>query len=85
MNHTRLVEWERQRIYERYDGLDDACSNLKWAMEALKGMGHEDAISVLEDMRQALGRERDIAHRQLERLDEGDQAALEREFKRCAL
>ena len=76
------LERYRQRLYERCDGLDEACMNLRWAAEALEGICHEDERGLLEDLRERLGRERQDARRLLERIEQGGPAALEREMNR---
>jgi len=73
---------QAQRLYERYDSLSEACANLRWALEALRGCredARQDDIAALEQIAAGLTRDRDIAHARLERLEAREQAQLRRE------
>lgn len=71
-----------QQLYDRYDLLCDACHNLKWAAEALeqcRDVEQAENLATLEEIGDALSRERDTTHTQLERLEALEVAALMRE------
>ena len=65
-----------QQLYDRYDLLNEACFNLRWAMDALnhcRDAARGDHLATLEQIAQEVRRDRDDLHGQLERLE-----ALER-------
>ena len=76
-----------QRAYDRYDLLDEACVNLRWAMEALRGgeTGHEDEVAALEDIAAGLKRDREAARRVIERIEAGERDAEARDYRRSVL
>lgn len=76
-----------QRVYDRYDLLDEACVNLRWAMEALRDgeAGHEDDVAALEEIAAGLKRDRDAARRAIEHIEAQERAAEARDYWRSVL
>ena len=73
-----------QRLYDRYDLLCDACRNLQSAAEAIKqcrDVEQAECLAALEQIGDALSRDRDTAHAKLERMAALEQAALARETR----
>lgn len=79
---ARRLSIHMQRLYERYDLLNEACYNLRWATDALarsREASCADNLEALEQIAAEVGRDRDEVHARLEQLEALEQRSLCRE------
>lgn len=82
--YVRQISGRIQRLYDRYDLLNEACCNLRWAMDALSEFrdGEKaDEVATLEQIASGLDRDRLAAHAKIERLEAMEQARLSRDYE----
>ena len=82
----------QQRLYDRYDALDEACRGLRGAIEALgdgnnpeSGARYGADLAVMEEIAATLTRDRDAISEKLSRLEALDAEALRRSCERARL
>ena len=76
MRQARMLSGRMQQLYDRYDLLNEACYNLRWAADALtrsRDASGGDNLAALEQITTDVSRSRDHLRAQLERLERYEQ------------